>query len=134
MKDLISNKKNDIENKITLLSNPDTLTYFENGVVIGFIHPISGNIIYLANAANITDICYSKNPKLLGTLSIKHAKVYPDIDAAKKDIYLLRYHHRDFLKITTIAKSVMHFHAELMLPDPQGCLYELPELIAEPSC
>lgn len=69
--------------------------------VIGFIHPISGSIILLSRLSNIDNICYNKEPKLPGTSSPEYAKHYIDVDTAKSDIYKLRYHFRDFIKIKT---------------------------------
>ena len=122
-----------ISDKLALLTNADTVKMYTPGYVIGFIHPKTHQPIFLANCANISDICYSKDPKLPGTANIKYAKVYYDIDTAKADIYLLRYHHREFIHIVTIAKPIMHFHAELLIDDSETSiqLYSPLELIAE---
>ena len=69
-------------------------TYF-----LAFIHPISKQYVFLAKNADIKSICYSTYPKLLGTIVPDYAKIYSSIEAAKSDIYLLRYYHRCFLSI-----------------------------------
>ena len=69
-------------------------TYF-----LAFIHPLSKQYIFLAKNADVKSICYSTYPRLLGTTIPNYAKIYSSIEAAKADIYLLRYHHRCFLSI-----------------------------------
>ena len=124
--------QSDAYHKLKLLSRPDTIKKYDQGYVVGFIHPRSEQVIFLASIADVSQICYAKEPQLPGTLNIKQAKVYQNLDAAKNDIYLLRYHHRQFLNIITVAKPVMHFHAELEIPDsnhfPAPVLYTLAEL------
>ena len=128
-------KGSSVADKLALLTNEDATKSCTYGYIIGFIHPKTNQPIFLANSANISDICYAKDPKLPGTTNIKHAKVYYSIEAAKADIYLLRYHHREFLRITTIAKPVAHFHAELLANDVEASIqmYAPVELIAETS-
>ena len=122
-----------ISDKLALLTDKNAVKTYTPGYVVGFIHPKTNQPIFLANCANISDICYARDPKLPGTINIKYAKVYYDIEAAKADIYLLRYHHREFLRITTIAKPIIHFHAELSIDseDDSIQLYAPVELIAE---
>lgn len=121
-----------ISDKLALLTDKNSVKTYTPGYVVGFIHPVSNQCIFLANCADIADICYCEDPKLPGTTNVKYAKVYPDIETAKSDIYLLRYHHRQFLTIRTIAKPVMHFQSKLaldsMIPEIEHTLYSLDEL------
>ena len=121
---------NNIDTKLAILKNKDTQIELTSGYVVAFIHPISKEFIFLANCANIANICYAEYPQLPGTKNIKLAKIYPDLESIKADIYLLRYHHREFLRILTVAKPALHFHAELDLNllDSEMSLYTLGEL------
>ena len=67
--------------------------------VLVFFTPDLLDCVFLANSADIQSICYSKAPYLEGTKNILKARFYDNIDSAKSDIYTLRYHHREFLKI-----------------------------------
>lgn len=128
MKEIISNR---VDAKLALLSNDKTQKQLMSGYVVAFVHPQSKELIFLANCANIADICYSEYPQLPGTRNVKLAKMYADLDSVKSDIYLLRYHHRQFLKILTVAKPAIQFQAQLELyePDSELVLYNLPELV-----
>lgn len=124
--------------KIAFLTNKDTEKQLFPGFIVGFIHPFTKEIIFLANCADISAICYSDDPKLPGTKNVKLAKFYANLEKAKNDIYLLRYHHRQFLKIVTIAKPAAHFRAQLSIPgNPIGeeevNTYTLPELTTDLS-
>lgn len=123
-----------IDSKASMLTAASTYTELTQGYIVGFIHPMLKQVIFLANCADIAAICYAKAPKLPGTQNVKLAKFYSTIDAARSDIYLLRYHHREFLKIVIVAKPVAHFHAELLLPDSTEntiAEYPLSELMQE---
>lgn len=74
--------------------------------LIFFIHAQSNNIIFLSEDADIDAICYASDPILSGTINPMLAKKYIDIEEAKKDIYKLRYHHREFLKVITGIKKM----------------------------
>jgi len=74
--------------------------------IIFFIHVQSKTIVFLAYNADIEAICYDSNPSLSGTNNYKLAKQYESIEEAKNDIYKLRYHHREFLKVITGIKGV----------------------------
>lgn len=74
--------------------------------LIFFIHKQDKTVVLLAEEANIERICYNDNPTLPGTLSPTKAKKYKSIEEAKNDIYKLRYHHREFLKVMTGIKEI----------------------------
>lgn len=78
----------------------------ESVYVIFFIHTQSKSIIFLAYTADIDAICYSSNPSLPGSVNYELAKRYKSIEEAKNDIYKLRYHHREFLKVMTGIKEI----------------------------
>lgn len=103
----------------------------ENGYVylIFFIHKQDKTVVLLAEEANIERICYNDNPTLPGTLSPTKAKKYKSIEEAKKDIYKLRYHHREFLKIVTGIKRMSKEDLEIALLTTAYCSnYKLDEL------
>lgn len=101
----------------------------EEQFVIFFIHPKTAQIIFLAYPADIESICYSDNPKLPGTLNYKLAKLYDTLNAAKNDIYKLRYHHRMFLYVQCGVKSVLHIITETKKLLPSDIIdYSLLEL------
>jgi hypothetical protein len=81
--------------------------------VIFFINPKSNQMIFLASTANIDDICYSTTPTLPGTVDYFGAKRYKNIEEAKSDIYKLRYHHREFLKIKLGIKRISKEELEI---------------------
>ena len=128
MKEVINNQ---VDAKLALLSNDKTRKQLISGYVVAFVHPQSRELIFLANSANIADICYSEYPQLPGTRNVKLAKMYADLDSVKSDIYLLRYHHRQFLKVLTVAKPAIQFQAQLDLYETNSelVLYNLPELV-----
>lgn len=69
-----------------------------NKYVVLLLNPENNKAAFLHNEANIKQICYQKDPKLPGTGNINKAKQYNDVDEAKADIYLLKYHFRFMLK------------------------------------
>ena len=83
-----------------------------NGYVLIFIHPKTQQGILLAKTAEISDICYTQRPYLPGTLNPMYAKFYNSLDDLKNDVYLLRYHHREFLKVNMLAKPAMRIYSE----------------------
>ena len=97
--------------------------------VIFFIHAQSKNIIFLDASADIESICYASNPTLAGTINYELAKRYNSIEEAKNDIYKLRYHHREFLKIATGIKSISVYDVKLnKIPNSETALYKLVDL------
>lgn len=54
---------------------------------------------YLAQIAHINDICYSIDNYIPITMNAALSKLYDSEEAARNDIYLLRYHRREFLKV-----------------------------------
>lgn len=106
MKEVISNQNHASSYDETYIASAHA------GFVVAFIHPLTNQPIFLADSANISEICYSQCPKLPGTSNIKYAKIYQDLESAKSDIYLLRYHHRNFLKILTIAKPIVNIRSQ----------------------
>lgn len=97
--------------------------------LIFFIHKQSKTIVLLAEEANIESICYNDNPTLPGTIFPAKAKKYKSIEEAKKDIYKLRYHHREFLKIVTGIKCMSKEDLEIALLTTTYCSnYKLDDL------
>lgn len=88
--------------------NDIVITKNKLGYILIFIHPNSNDFVYLANSADIQSICYSDRPYLPGTKNPNFAKFYLTANDAKADVYLLRYHHREFLNIPIIIKSAAH--------------------------
>lgn len=73
-----------------------------NEYILLFYSPLTNKIVFLDESADIKAICYSNNPKLPGTNNILRAKRYKDQDSAKKDVFDLRYYHREFIQINVI--------------------------------
>ena len=49
---------NDMNRKLAILANSQTIKTFEDGYVVAFIHPMTHEPIFLANCADIMSICY----------------------------------------------------------------------------
>lgn len=97
--------------------------------LIFFIHKQDKTVVLLAEDADIESICYNDNPTLPGTIFPAKAKKYKSIEEAKKDIYKLRYHHREFLKIVTGIKRMSKEDLEIALLTTTYCSnYKLDEL------
>lgn len=77
--------------------------------IIFFIEPTNKKIMFLGNIADVDAVCYNENELLYGTKDIRLAKKYSSIDQAKEDIYKLRYHIRNFLKIPIGIKRILDF-------------------------
>ena len=78
----------------------------KDAYIIFFIDTKSNKLIFLADSADIDAICYDSNPTLAGTVDYRLAKRYNNITEAKSDIYKLRYHHREFLKVIVGIKKI----------------------------
>lgn len=118
-----------MEQKIERENIFDMVTY---GYVVAFIHPVTNQFIFLDKSADIKALCYCENPKLPGTSNIRQAKTYTSLAQVKYDIYLLRYHHRGFIKIKTVAKPINYFNDTLYLNNSKiPILYEPSELYLE---
>lgn len=113
-KDLLEISETD---KLILHTSDKSSLHAVNGYVLIFIHPKTQQGILLAKTAEISDICYTQRPYLPGTSNPMYAKFYNSLDDLKRDVYLLRYHHREFLKINMIAKSAIHIYSELNVGD-----------------
>lgn len=78
----------------------------EEEYIIFFISP-NKQIMFLAYLADVNAICYNLELTLPGTLDYQLAKRYKTLEAAKDDIYKLRYYRREFLKVTTGIKKIL---------------------------
>lgn len=96
---------------------------------IFFMHPASKNIVLLAYTADIESICYSDVPSLPGTCNYRLAKKYSTIEQARSDIYRLRYHHRDFLKVFIGIKELSENELDIGALSADVSHYLLPELL-----
>lgn len=67
--------------------------------VLAFLNKDNTKHIFLAYNACIKDICYEDIPYIPGTLKLEYAKLYDSQEAAKEELYLLRYAHREFLTV-----------------------------------
>ena len=79
----------------------------EEEYIIFFVNPINKELMFLGYMADIDSLCYHSNLILPGTTNYRAAKRYKTVEEAKDDIYKLRYHHREFLKITLGIKKVL---------------------------
>lgn len=115
-------------NKSDLITAVKREVIEEKVYLIFFIHTQSRSVVFLEEKANIDAICYDKNPKLPGTLNPILAKQYKTVSEAKDDIFKLRYHHREFLKVKTGIKSMPKTLPKKLLGSTQVIDYTFLEL------